>query len=221
MHERLQDRLFAACGVLSVALAFAAVAIGSIGENTRMITISTSPGEVAAAIAEPAGTATWIGAYIEFLSFGLFLAFAIWATAKLGEGILGQVARAAAVGYATLSIASLAVLDALAYRSGKGIGVQLASALATVNQALYVGTWFMAVFFLLAAGPLALTGRRRALGHSAIAVAAIMLVATAISLDNAGQLAFMLWMLWVVYASVTLSRAPRLRSTAATAAQSA
>ena len=42
------------------------------------------------------------------LSFGFFLAFAVWACAKLGGGLLGPIARAAATGYATLSVASLA-----------------------------------------------------------------------------------------------------------------
>lgn len=221
MKERFQDRLFAAFGVLSIALALGAVAIGSIGENTRMITISSSRAEVAAAIAHPAGTATWVAAYIELLSFGLFLAFAMWACAKLGEGVLARIASGAAIGYTTLSIASLGVLDAIAYRSGKGMGVDLATTLVAINEALFVGTWFFAVFFLLAAGPLALAGGRRALGLSAVAIAAIILVGAAASLDNAGQLAFMLWMIWVVYASAALSRRRERRPDIAAATQHA
>ena len=67
--------------------------------------------------------------------------------------------------------------DADARRS---LGGQVASTLVTLNQALFVGTWFLTVFFLLAAGALALTSGRRALGWSAIGIALITLVATAV-----------------------------------------
>ena len=220
MNERLQDRIFAGLGIASVVLMLAGVGIGTIGHN-RNLTISSTPAEVADALAKPAGIAMWIGAYIELLSFGCFLAFAIWACAKLGGGLLGQIARAAATGYATLSIASLGVMDALAYRSGKGIDVQLATTLVTVNEAVYVCSWFLVVFFLLAVAPLALAAGRRALGRSAIAIALIQLVTTAVSVDNLGQLSFTLWFLWVVYASVSLARHKRGRARATAIAQSA
>ena len=220
MNERLQDRIFAGLGIASVVLMLAGVGIGTIGHN-RNLTISSTPAEIADALAKPAGIAMWIGAYIELLSFGCFLAFAVWACAKLGGGLLGQIARAAATGYATLSIASLGVMDALAYRSGKGIGVQLASAFVTVNEALYVCTWFLAVFFLLAVAPLALAAGRRALGRSAIAIAVLQLITTAVSVDNLGQLSFGLWVLWIAYASVSLARDKRGRARATAIAQSA
>jgi hypothetical protein len=221
MNERIQDRLFAGFGLVSVALMLAAVAIGSTGGDTRTLTISSTPEQVAHALAKPAGSAAWIGAYIELLSFGCFLAFAIWACAKLGGGLLGQIAAAAATSYTTVSIASLAVMDALTYRAGKGMSVQLGSTIVTLNEALYVCTWFLAVFFLLAAGPLAFSAGRRALGGSAIAIAAIMLVTTASSLDNIGQMAFMLWLAWIVFASLTLARARRVSAEAVALAQHA
>ena len=205
MNDRQQDRFFAGAGIASVVLTLAGFGIGSIGQS-RTLTISSTPAQVAHALAEPAGSATWVGAYIELLSFGCFLAFAIWACAKLGGGVLGQIARAAATAYTTLSIASLGLMDAIAYRSGKGIGAQLGSTLVTVNEALYVCTWFLAAFFLLAAGPLALAAGRRALGRSAIAIAATQLIATAASVDNLGQMTFFLWLIWIVYASFALAR---------------
>ena len=70
-------------------------------------------------------------------------------------------------------------MDAIAYRAGHGMGVQLGTTLVTLNEALFVGTWFLSAFFLLAAGPLALQAGRRALGWSAVGVAAITLVLTA------------------------------------------
>jgi hypothetical protein len=208
MNERTQDRLFGAAGIGSVAVMLAGFGIGAAG-GREMATISSSPAQIAKALASPAGTAVWAGAYVEMLSFGLFLAFATWACARLGGGLLSSVGRATATAYATLSIASLCLTDAIEYRSGQGMGLQLGTALITVNEALYVGTWFLAAFFLLAVGPLALASGRRALGLSAVGVAAITLVTTAASLDNLGQLANMLWLAWIVGASVTLARGER------------
>ena len=220
MNTQQQDRLFAGFGVASVALMLAGFGIGSIG-HSRTLTISSTPAQIADALSKTAGSATWVGAYIELLSFGCFLAFAIWACTKLGGGVLGQIAAAAATGYTTLSIASLGLMDAIAYRSGKGISVQLGSALVTANEALYICSWFLAAFFLLAAGPLALAAGRRALGRSAIAIAAIQLVTTAASVDNLGQMSFFLWLVWTVYASVTLGLGRRAHATSPAIAQSA
>ena len=220
MTQRLHDRLFAGSGIASVALMLAGAGIGTLGHN-RNLTISSSPSDVARALAKPASAVYWTGAYIELLSFGFFLAFAIWACAKLGGGVLGQIARAAATGYATVSIGGLAVMDAIAYRSGKGMDIQLGTTLVTLGEALYVCTWFLAAFFLLAAGPLALAAGRRALGGSAIAVAVVQLVLTAVSVDNLGQMTFMLWLAWIVYASFALVRGERAPTTATAVAQSA
>jgi hypothetical protein len=219
--SKKQDRLFAASGIGSVVLMFAGLGIGSIGSPTRNLTISSSPAHVAHALSKTAGTSAWVGAYIELLSFGLFLAFAVWACARLGGGVIGQTARALATAYATVSIVSLGVLDAISYRGGKGIGTQLGSTLVTVNEALYVCTWFLAAFFLVAAGVLAVSAGRRALGRSAVAVAAIMLVLTAVSVDNLGQMAFTLWLVWIVYASIALVRDAPRRSAASVVAQTA
>src|SRR5207247_11322809 len=136
--------------------------------------------------------------YLELLSCGFFLAFALWACAKLGGGLLGRIAGSAATAYAAVGVASLAVGDAIEYRAGHGVGVQLGSALITLNQALYVGTWFLSSFFLLAVGPLALTAGRRALGRTAIATAAITLVLTAVSRDIFCQMANVPWASWIV-----------------------
>lgn len=215
MKERTQDLLFAVCGVASVVVMLAGVAIGAAG-GREFATATSSSAQITRAIATPAGNAVWAGAYIELLSFGFFIAFAMWACAKLGGGILGSIGHAAATAYATLSIASLCLMDAIEYRAGHGIGLQLGRTLITVNEALYIGTWILAVFFLLAAGPLALASGRRLLGWSAIAVAAVILVTTATSFDNLGQLANLLWLAWIVVASVALGRGEPTR--AATAA---
>jgi len=221
MTERTQDRLFAACGIASVVIGLAGAGIATAGGKTHNLTISSTAAQIAHALAKPAGTLVWAGAYMELLSVGAFLAFAVWACAKLGGGLLGAIARATATSYATLTVASLGITGAIAHSAGHGIGVQLGSALVAVNEALYVTTWFMAVFFLLAAGPLALTSSRRALGWSAIGIALATLFATAVSLQNFGQLSVMLWFAWIVYASIALARPERARAGAVAVAQSA
>jgi hypothetical protein len=202
----MNDRVFAACGIAFVVLDFVGAIIAMAGGKTHNLTISSTPTQVAHAFANPAGTAVWIGGYLEMLSVGAFLAFAVWACAKLGGGMLGGIARTAATGYATVTLASLCVMGAIAYRAGHGIGVQLGTTLVTLNEALYVGTWFLTAFFLLAAGALALTQGRRALGWSAIGLALLTLIATGISVENVGQFTVMLWFAWVVFASIALAR---------------
>ncbi len=217
MNERTQDRLFAGCGIASVVLGIAGALIGSAGGSIISLTLSSTPAQVASAVAKPAGSLVWVGAYIQLLGYGPFLAFVVWAAAKLGGGLLGQVARAAGTGYAILGIASLCVLDAIEYRAGHGMGVQLATALHTLNEALFVGAWFLSVFFLLAAGALALTSGRRALGWSANGVALVTLVATALAVDIVGP---MLWLGWIVYASIALARGDQARAAAVALARS-
>jgi hypothetical protein len=221
MNERTHDRLFAGCGIAFVVLELVGTIIATVGGKTHNLTISSTPAQVAHAVAKPAGTAVWIGAYLEMLSVGAFLAFAVWACVKLGGGLLGAIGRAAATGYATAMLVSLTMMAALAYRAGHGIGVQLATTVVTLNEALYVGTWFLTVFFLLATGALALSGARRALGWSAIAVAVLTLIGAAVSVENVGQFSVMLWFAWIVYASIAVARGKRAPASAVAVAQSA
>src|SRR4051794_33314295 len=178
MRSLTQNRMFALFGIGSVVLELVAVAIGAIG-GRQFATISSSPADMQDALSKHVTTAGWVGAYLEVLSFGMFLAFAIWACMRLGGGLLGNIAARAAVAYTTLSIAALAVGDAIAYRAGHPMGDDLVGFLFTLNEALYVGTWFLAVFFLLAAAPMALAAARPVLGWSGIAVAVVILTATA------------------------------------------
>src|SRR6059058_3206837 len=74
MNERTHDRLFAGCGVAFVVLTLAGAGIATAGGKTHNLTISSTPTQIADAVVKPAGTAVWIGAYLEFLSVGAFLA---------------------------------------------------------------------------------------------------------------------------------------------------
>lgn len=206
MTSRMQDRLLAACGIAFVVAELAGASVAMAAGRTHDLTISSTPAQVAHALAKPAGIGVWAGAYLEFLSVGFFLAFAVWACAKLGGGILGRIGLMAAVADAAVTVASLGVMAAIAHRAGHGIGVQLGSALVTVNEALYVGTWFLTVFFLVPIGALALASGRRIVGWSAIGIAVLTLVGTAVSVENVGQFSQLLWLVWVVGTSVALAR---------------
>lgn len=208
MTERLHDRLFALCGILFVVLelggAFLAMATG----KTHSLTVGSSTSGIARAIAHPVGTGTWIGAYMELLSVGFFLAFAVWAAAKLGGGLLGSVARAAAVTNAGAGLVALAIGDTISYEAGHGLGLGVARTLVTLNEAVYVATWFAVASLLACLGLLALSSRRRIVGWSALGIAAYTLVLTPLSFDGAGQFSQIMWLLWAAGTSIALVRAP-------------
>jgi hypothetical protein len=188
-----------------------------LGGRSAVVHARLEPGAHVHELSKPVSPAGWAGAYVELLSFGLFLAFLVWACARLGGGLLGAIARAAGLGYATLSVTALGVMDALAYRAGHGVGAQVGTALANVSSALFVASWLLAAFFLLAAGPAALASGRRVLGWSATAVAALTLIGTPALLEHGGQAGYFLWLGWIVYASVSLARGAPAREAAAVA----
>ena len=213
MSERRQDRLFAACGIASAVLVHVGLFVG-LASGQAFVNLSSSPAKVAHELAKPAGTGVWVGAYLGLLGIGAFLPFAVWATAKLGGGLLGAIARTTAGAYASVSIAALCVFDAVEFRAGHGMERQLATALTNINEALYVGSWFLSAFFLLAAGALALTSARRALGWSAIAIALLSLAGAAAPANSLAENAVLLWFIWIVFASISLGRGERTRAEA-------
>jgi hypothetical protein len=198
--------LLAACGIASVVLVLVGSAVGSAGGQPSY-TLDSTTTQIAHALAKPVDPLGWAGAYLELLSYGCFLAFAVWACSRLGGGLLGAIGRTAATGYAAVGVAALAVMNALAYRAGHGIGAQLGTALANVSSALFLSSWLLAAFFLLAVGPLALASGRRIIGWSAVGIAVVTLVATPALVEHGGQVGYFLWLLWIVVASVALSRA--------------
>ena len=209
-----RNTIFALCGVASVIIELAGVAVGALG-NRAFVTITSSPADVRSAFAKPVTTAAWAGAYMEMLSVGLFLAFAVWMFARLGGGLLGSIGTGVAIAYTAVGTSALAVGDALSYRSGHGMDLQLATMMTTLNQGLFVATWFLAVFYLVAAGPLALAAGRRVIGWSALGIAGVILVTTAVSLDNLGQMSNMLWLIWIAGTGIALARAGEAESAAA------
>lgn len=217
MNERRSDRIFAALGVGFVVLTLAGTFLAG-AVHGGSLTDSTA--SIAARIGKPLPVHDWVGGYLEMLSVGCFLAFAAWATAKLGTGVAGQLARLAAAAYAAVIVGSLGIMYGGGYAYGHGISVPVFRALDAINTGTYVGSWFLTAFFLLAIGAQALAVARRRVGWSAIAVGVITLVAIP-SIDALGQLSVLLFFVWIVAASIALPRPSRTRGEAAAVAQHA
>jgi hypothetical protein len=128
---------------------------------------------------------------------------------KLGGGLLGSVARLAAAANVGGGLVALAIGDAISYEAGRGLSVGVARALVTVNEAVYVSTWFVVAGFLAAVGILALRAGRRIVGWSALGIVAYTLVLTPLSVDDLGQFSQLLWLAWAACVSVALVRSPR------------
>jgi hypothetical protein len=205
MHEE-NDRFFAAAGVTSVVLTLVGALIAMVGGKTHELTVGTSAAKLAKDLAEPATTATWIGAYVELIGTVVFLCFAAWACLRLGRGVWSVVGIAAATAYTAVTVSSLALMDAISYRAGHGIGTALARTLVTVNESMYVTTWFLFALFLAAAAVLAVASGRRVLGWSAAAIAAFTVVAAPVSFNGIGQASEMLFFVWTIGASIALLR---------------
>lgn len=202
MSTRTNDRLFAALGIGFVVLSLAGTGLASYLHGGAL---TDGTAAWAARIAKPVPARDWVGGYLELLAVGCFLGFATWATEKLGGGLLGQLARTVAAAYAAVVVVSLGLMYGIGYAHGKGIDVPVARGFDAVNTGVYVGSWFLAAFFLLAVGALALGASRRRLGWSAVGTGAVTLAA-APSVENLGQLSVLLFFCWVAGASVALAR---------------
>jgi hypothetical protein len=206
MNLQLHDRWFAACGIASVVVELIGTFVQLGSNDTHSLTWTSNQTAIAKAFSHHATTVVWAGAYLEILSMGLFLAFALWAARKLGGGLLGSIASGFAIANVAVSMVSLALLDGAAYLAGKNLPLSTARTLVVVNGATFVTTWFLTAFFMLALAPLALAAGRRILGWSAIGIPSLVLVATAADTSNLGQLSGTLPLLWIIGASIALAR---------------
>ena len=218
MSLTIRDRWFALCGIASVVIELGGALVQMGSKDTHSLTWTSSTQSIASVFSHHATTTVWVGAYLEVISMGLFLVFALWAARKLGGGLIGSIASGFAVATVAVTMVSLALLDTEAYLAGHALPVETARVLVTLNGATYVTSWFLTAFFLLAVAPLALAAGRTVVGWSAAGVAALIFVATAADPGNLGQLAFTLSLVWTAVASVALvRRGPRAAVTPAVA----
>ncbi|HEX3226725.1 MAG TPA: hypothetical protein VHQ89_11555 [Gaiellaceae bacterium] len=202
----MKDRWFALCGIASVVVELVGTFVQMGSKDTHSLTWTSSDASIVKAFSHHATTVVWVGAYLEILSMGLFLAFAIWLCTRLGGGLFGSIGRGMAVANTAVGMVSLALLDTSAYLAGHALPTSTARALVTLNGATFITTWFLSAFFLLAVAPLALAQGRRIVGWSAVAIAAETLVGGAASPTNLGQLSSMFTLIWVVGVCIALLR---------------
>jgi hypothetical protein len=202
----MKDRWFALCGIASVVIELVGTFVQMGSKDTHSLTWSSSTASIVKAFSQHATTTVWVGAYLEIISMGLFLAFAIWLTIRLGGGLYGSIARGMAVANTAVSMVSLALLDTSAYLAGHALPVSTARVLVTLNGATFITTWFLTAFFLLAVAPLALAQGRRVIGWSAVAIAAVTFIGVAADPNNLGQMSTMLALIWVVGTCIALLR---------------
>jgi hypothetical protein len=202
----MKDRWFALCGLASVVVELVGTFIQMGSRDTHSLTWSSSDAAIVKAFSHHATTVVWVGAYLEIISMGLFLAFAIWLCTRLGGGLYGSIAGGMVIANTAVSMVSLALLDTSAYLAGHSLPTSTARVLVTLNGATFITTWFLSAFFLLAVAPLAFAQGRRIVGWSAVVIAAETLVGAAASPSNLGQLSSMFTLIWVVGTCISLLR---------------
>jgi hypothetical protein len=202
----MKDRWFALCGIASVVVELVGTFIQMGSKDTHSLTWTSSDASIVKAFSHHATTVVWVGAYLEILSMGLFLAFAIWLCTRLGGGLFGSIGRGMVIANTAVSMVSLALLDTSAYLAGHSVPLSTARVLVTLNGATFITTWFLSAFFLLAVAPLAFTQGRRIVGWSAVAIAAETVVGAAASPNNLGQFSSMFTLIWVVGVCIALLR---------------
>ena len=191
------SRLGPLSGVLFVALQLGGVAIGS----QPMATIGDPESKILNAISDHAGTAAWAGAYMELASFAAFALFAAWLF-RSRRGPLATAGLLAAGVYVAISVSALVVGDVLKYGANHAMGDQQMLALFDVQSGFYFASWG------IAAGFLALVPVTGWLRRSAVAIAALLLIAMAAPTADPAQIPNMLFLIWAVVAGIVLARRP-------------
>jgi hypothetical protein len=198
MNEERFSRIGWLFGVLYVVLELGGFIAGS-AAGRATVTLGDSPTKIVNAFADPAGTGVWVGAYMELASLAAFALFAAWLW-RSQQGSLRTAALLGVSAYIAVGAVSLIVGDVLEYRAGHGLGAQQTLALFDLQSGLFVTTWGIAAGILILAP---VTGWLRV---SALVIAALGFVGMAMPKASPGQMSAMLFLIWVLAASVTLGR---------------
>jgi hypothetical protein len=191
-------RLAALAGVLFVVLQLVGVAIESTGGRS-MVALGDPQSKIIDSFSKPIDTGYWIGSYLEFFSLAAFAVFAVWVIRRR-SGPLATAGLIAAGLYVAMTLVALVVGDALAYGSGHGLGDQSLLTLFYLQSGLFFATWVIAAAFLVL---VPLSGWLR---NSAVAIAVLLVIATAFPTGGASQFPNLLFLIWTVAASVALAR---------------
>jgi hypothetical protein len=207
-NDRL-SRIAPLCGVVFVVLELAGVVIGSAGGRSTAA-LGDPQSKIVKSFHDPVGTGVWVGAYLELASLAAFALFAVW----LFRERRGALATTVVTTYLVTTVAALVAGDALAYGSAHGLGDQALLALFYLQSGLFFATWGIGAAFLLLAPA---DGWMR---RTAVAIGVLLLIAMAFPTGEASQFPNMLFLIWMLAASVKLSRSgaktPRRAAVAAT-----
>lgn len=214
MTERSWQRLGAACGVFSVALAIAGLGVMAFSSPKLMdATLASSEREIAMAFARPATMGVWVGLYLQVIGFLLFVVFAgrLWATLRQAEGGTGwvsNVAFGAGLLFAGITLLAIAFWGVQDYQAGAGIDVQAAMLLTDLHIGTYYLSWAIQALFLAATAVVSLGMRAlpRWLGWSAAAISVASLAAVATPTGDFAEIPAFLFLIWIVAVSVVLMR---------------
>lgn len=199
-EDRL-SRLGPLCGAAFVVLQLGGVIVGAAGGRS-MAALGDPVSKIVGAYDDPAAAGVWVGAYLEVLSLAAFALFAAWLL-RSRRGPLAVAGLLAAGVYVAVSLVALVVGDVLEYRAGHGMASSEILSLFTLQSGLFFATWGIAAAFL------ALAPVEGWLRRTAIAIAALQLVAMAFPTGGPSQMPNMLFLFWVAAAGVVLARRPR------------
>lgn len=191
------SRIAPLCGVLFVVLELAGVIVGSAGGRS-MAALGDPTSKIVKSISEPVSTGAWIGAYLEYAALVAFAVFAIWVFRER-RGLLGATGLVAATLYVGTTIAALVAGDAISYGASHGLGSQSLLSLFYLQSGLFFATWGLAAAFLL------LVPAEGWLRRTAVAIAALLLIAMAFPTGGPAQFPNLLFMFWTLAASVRFS----------------
>ena len=206
MQTSLLTRLGALCGVLYVLLAILANDVLGPGAPDTTATAREIGSWWAA---HPPSSGDWALAMLELvalLAFPIFVIVLAWWLQRNDDGWLPWTVLSFGLLSAVVKLASGAPMFALAWRADDGVSDGLAAALVDMNGASFALTWALDAVMLAAAGGLVLRngGLPRWLGWSGLVSAPLVLAGVPFAM--VGPPTFLLALLWIVAASIALSR---------------
>ena len=206
MQTSLLTRLGALCGVLYVLLAILANDVLGSGAPDSTATAREIGSWWAA---HPPSTGEWALVMLELvalLAFPIFVIVLAWWLQRSDDGWLPWTVLSFGLLSAVVKLASGAPIFALAWRADDGVSDGLAAALVDMNAASFVLTWALDAVMLAAAGGLVLRngGLPRWLGWFGLVSAPLVLAGVPFAM--VGPPTFLLALLWIVAASIALTR---------------
>ncbi len=220
MTDRTLARLGASTGAAYVVLVMLGNGvIGSGGKSNSTPDLTSSRADVAQWVTtlHTPGPLDWLSVLVEGAGLLCLLIFSAYLYSRLrraenGRGWLAPAALAAGLLAVSIKMTSLSPMLALFYRSPGGFDPQLATALIDMNSFAFVQTWAASAILV---GAAAAAGLRYAalpgwLAWSGLVVAVLLLATVPLALGGFGT-SMLLFLLWIVVASISLAIRPDLQ----------